>query len=110
MLFTRICALEGCGVKFQTDNARKKFCSPVHKNRGLVRAWKRRKRNKKGGGDDGGGGGVPVLIESIQTVDPRATYSIESDKSTPNRYSVKRKKPAGSVNGYPQKKAFKAAA
>lgn len=83
-MFTRICALETCGLEFQTDNPRKmhhsKQCAQVHKMR---RFRSKRKTGGGGGGGNGGGGGEPTLFDTITPVDSRATYVPDTCYRTP---------------------------
>lgn len=76
-MFTRICALDGCGTKFQTDNPRKTHCSTQHSNVGRARRL-RAKRRRGGGGNGGGngGGGSPTLFDELVLIDPQATLPV----------------------------------
>jgi hypothetical protein len=74
-MYTRICALKGCDVEFQTDNKIKKHCCSAHSTLNRVRRWKAKHRKGKGGGGGGGGGGAPRLFnEPIETVDAHAFF------------------------------------
>lgn len=106
MLYTRVCALSTCGLKFDTDNPRKTHCTTKHSV--LDRVRRHKAKHRKGGGGNGGGnggGGAPTLFDTIETVDPRATYVPDICYRTPDR------KPAESVGGEtPQKLSRKQAA
>jgi hypothetical protein len=73
-MVTRICALDGCNVEFQTDNPRKTHCSRKHTNLAQQKKWRARHKRKGGGGGGGNGGGAPTLFDEIVPQDPQATY------------------------------------
>jgi hypothetical protein len=83
-MYTRICALDGCDVQFQTDNPRKTHCSLDHANLSRVRRFRAKRR--KGGGNGGpssGGRGGGVRLDTIVTVDPQAIYVPDACYRTP---------------------------
>lgn len=102
-MFTRICALDGCDVEFQTDNKRKLCCNPAHSNLKRVRRFKakRRKKGGGGGGGNGGGGGEPMLFDTITPVDSRSVYVPDTRYRTP----AESPKPPASVNPKLSKRA-----
>jgi len=71
-MFTRICALEGCNVEFQTDNSRKTYCSRKHTTLATVKRFRAKRRKGGGGGGGNGGGGGPTLFDEIVPNDPQA--------------------------------------
>jgi len=86
-MFTRTCALDGCDVQFQTDNPRKKHCSPRHSTLSRVRRYKAKHRSK-GGGNGGGGGGAPepTLFDTITPIDRDRAFTpipVIGPKKTP---------------------------
>lgn len=105
MLHTRICALEGCGVEFQTDNKIKKHCCPTHSTLSRVRRLRAKRRKGGGGGGGGGnGGGGHTLFDTITPVDSRAIYAPDTSYRTPEQEPAR--KPAIGVT----EKSNKAAA
>lgn len=77
MLFHRTCPLTECGLEFDTDNPRKRFCSEEHSKVGRVREWRARHRKKGGGGGGGGGNGggqTPTLFDTITPVNSDAAF------------------------------------
>lgn len=109
MIFTRVCALDGCQVEFQTDNSRKLHCSPRCSNLHRVRRFKAKNRRGGGGGGNGGGGGEsPTLFDTITPQDSRAIYVPDTCYRTPEE-SPNRKPSVGEKPSVAEK-ASKAAA
>ena len=82
-MYTRVCALAGCEIQFQSDNPRKKHCSAAHSALSRVRRYKAKRRKGGGGGGGNGGGGQPVLSDTITPVDSRAIYVPDNCYRTP---------------------------
>lgn len=95
MLHTRVCALETCGLKFDTDNPRKLHCTRQHATLDRVRRHRKNNRRGGGGGGNGGGGGAPTLFDTITPVDSRAIYAPDTCYRTPDQEPAR--KPAVSV-------------
>jgi hypothetical protein len=98
-MYTRICALDGCGLEFQTDNKIKKHCCPAHSALNRVRRMRaKRRRGGGGGGGNGGGGGEPTLFDTITPVDSQQAFvpipvigPSESDRKPAVRASQKKR-------------------
>ena len=104
-MFTRTCALDGCDVEFQTDNPRKKHCSPQHSTLSRVRRWKAKHRKPRGGGGGNGGGSSPTLFDTIEAQSPVAFVSVpvigpsRSGQRKPSRRVSNRKSVIGPSTG-----------